>query len=469
MVRMMDREGGVIGMMRIRNNMDAVQTQGILNSNSSRLQKDLQKVSSGMKINGAADDASGYAISEKMRTRIRSLDQANQNTQNGSSLMKVAEGAVSSTISILRTMKEKAVDAANDSNTDGDRQTMQKEWDQFIDQIDDNANVTYNGKRLIDGSRNNKITATATILANDYLEEPENLAAPRKMTELTDRNGQSLGILESDFITISLVQDGKTYTRQYKVGTDTMAEIISHKFGNDIDADGYKGNLSVLDSQEYYGYNGFGDKVAPPANNRTTVITMGVQNLNDSPPPLNDDEKGLEYQLGGIAISITDKDGQVKRSANAVLNQFREVVRAQNKSEDNAIVLQTGDRSNQSIKIGLTDMRSQALALRGMDGGTVSIATQAKANAAMEVLDNALSKALDQQTAIGAVQSRLIYTSNNLTVASTNVTASESAIRDADMAKEMTAYTRDNVLLQASQAMLSQANNQSSSVLSLLQ
>lgn len=455
--------------MRIKNNMAAVQTMNTLNRNSKDMAGQLKKVASGMKINGAADDASGYAISERMRTKLRSLEQANQNTQNGSSLMKVAEGAVSSTVDILKTMKEKAVDAANDSNTDSDRQTMQKEFDQFIDQIDDNANVTYNGKRLMDGSRNNKITATATILANDYLEEPENLAAPRKMTELTDRNGQSLGILESDFITISLVQDGKTYTRQYKVGTDTMAEIISHKFGNDIDADGYKGNLSVLDSQEYYGYNGFGDKVAPPANNRTTVITMGVQNLNDSPPPLNDDEKGLEYQLGGIAISITDKDGQVKRSANAVLNQFREVIRAQDKSEDHAIVLQTGDRSNQSIKIGLTDMRSQALALRGKNGDTVSIATQAKANAAMEVLDNALSKALDQQTAIGAVQSRLSYTSANLVTASTNVQASESTLRDADMAKEMTAYTRANVLTQAAQAMLAQANQQSSGVLSLLQ
>lgn len=455
--------------MRIKNNMAAVQTMNTLNKNSKDMSSQLKKVASGMKINGAADDASGYAISERMRTRLRSLEQANQNTQNGSSLMKTAEGAVSATVSILRTMKEKAIDAANDSNTDSDRQTIQKEFDQFIDQIDDNANVTYNGMRLIDGSRNNKIEATATILANDYLEEPENLAAPRRMTELKDRNGQSLGILESDFITISLVQDGKTYTRQYQVGTDTMAEIISHKFGNDIDADGYKGNLAVLDSQEYYGYNGFGDKVAPPANNRTTVITMGIDNIGANPPTLRDDEKGLEHQLGGIAISITDKDGQVKQSANAVLNQFREVIRAQDKSEDHAIVLQTGDRSNQSLKIGLTDMRSQALGLRGQNGDTVSIATQAKANAAMEVLDNALSKALDQQTAIGAVQSRLSYTSANLVTASTNVQASESTIRDADMAKEMTAYTKANVLTQAAQSMLAQANQQTSGVLSLLQ
>ena len=134
--------------MVVKNNMTAVNTLNILNKNSSALSKSLQKVSSGMKINSAADDASGYAISERMRVQIRSLDQANQNTQNGSSMMKVAEGAVSSTVEILKTLKEKAVNAANDSNTDSDRLTIQNELDQSIDQINDNANTTFNGKYL---------------------------------------------------------------------------------------------------------------------------------------------------------------------------------------------------------------------------------------------------------------------------------------------------------------------------------
>ncbi len=265
-----------------------------------------------------------------------------------------------------------------------------------------------------------------------------------------------------------MVQDAKTYTRQYDIGTNTLSDTIAD-FMMDIMNDGYKGEIAIFDSQEYYGYNGFKEKVAPAAGNRTTVITMGPKDPNANPPTLEDDQKGLEHQLGGITLSITDKDGQVKKSANAVLNQFHEVIRAQNASKDNALVFQVGDKSNQAIKVGLTDMRSQALALRGQNGDTVNIATQANANAAIEVLDNALAKALDQQTSIGAVQSRLAYTADNLTVASTNCLASESAIRDADMAKEMTAYTRDNVLLQAAQAMLSQANNQASSVLSLLQ
>ena len=172
--------------MVVKNNMTAINTLNTLNKNSSALSKSLQKVSSGMKINSAADDASGYAISERMRVQIRSLDQANQNTQNGSSMMKVAEGAVSSTVEILKTLKEKAVNAANDSNTDSDRQTIQKELDQSIDQINDNANVTFNGKYLVDGSKNSKGNATYTVLTNQSL--AENTKATTKLTDLCSRS-----------------------------------------------------------------------------------------------------------------------------------------------------------------------------------------------------------------------------------------------------------------------------------------
>ena len=115
--------------MVVKNNMSAINTLNTLNKNHSALAKSLQKVSSGMRINSAADDASGYAISERMRVQIRSLDQDNRNTQNGNSMMKVAEGAVSSTVEILKTLKEKVINAANDTNTDSDRQQIQKELD----------------------------------------------------------------------------------------------------------------------------------------------------------------------------------------------------------------------------------------------------------------------------------------------------------------------------------------------------
>ena len=178
--------------MHIKNNIDSLRIQNILTANTKKTQSQLGKIASGLKINGAADDASGYAISEGMRVQIRALSQAEQNAQNGTSMMKVAEGAVSSTVDIIRTMKEKAINAANDTNTDADRQIIQKEFNQMIDQIDDNANVTYNGKYLIDGSKNNAIKATGTVFANDYLSEPDNLPNDgRKLTDLTDKNGES--------------------------------------------------------------------------------------------------------------------------------------------------------------------------------------------------------------------------------------------------------------------------------------
>ena len=621
--------------MVVKNNMTAINTLNTLNKNSRALSKSLQKVSSGMKINSAADDASGYAISERMRVQIRSLDQANQNTQNGSSMMKVAEGAVSSTVEILKTLKEKAVNAANDSNTDSDRQTIQKELDQSIDQINDNANVTFNGKYLVDGSKNSKGNATYTVLTNQSLDR--GTKATDALTDLKSRSGDSLEISSTDKVTVSYVQAGKTHTTTFNVaykdttGTDkihtlqdifTAAENIDGKsnifadatnasveasmgkdaataakaaaktadttvFGGDvakaINGDGNdkptmsyppvfsdkaanKGNFIAddgttkvaidgtakaaldaatadvakavatwnaaqtddskkIDTSELSKYwtidktNGkaadndaanmkalaalASDSVASEsadANIKAAVdaykkyaedlnaslgahisvvdsSTVGIDAAGDKIDTASGEKgisitankSGIGGQISGLNISISDSKGNVKKSANAALDAFEETIRAQNKSDDNAISLQVGAKANQSIKVGLTDMRAEALGLKGADGTTLKISTQDKANAAINVLDNAIQKALDQQTTIGSVESRLEYTSTNLTTASENVQASESTIRDADMAKEMTNYTKNNVLLQAAQSMLAQANQSSSNVLSLLQ
>ena len=650
--------------MVVKNNMTAINTLNTLNKNSSALSKSLQKVSSGMKINSAADDASGYAISERMRVQIRSLDQANQNTQNGSSMMKVAEGAVSSTVEILKTLKEKAVNAANDSNTDSDRQTIQKELDQSIDQINDNANVTFNGKYLVDGSKNTIGNATYTALSNQSLSTDTTGAT--KLVDLKARSGDSLEIHDTDKVTVSYVKGGKTYSATFNVKEDdgtehTLQDIFtkmeeidpnSKVFANASNASISKatgvtyttqqiqdavndandkktayttalGKKNDLDNatkahndavaaignytngapanntglvkdftDAFAAYNAAvatGDKLAAGdiakagdtgATGGTAVKAVldavagdakwtNVQNgtsdkavalakaysalkaanekawgaagdgtatgstkktLDDAADAMthltnsagtnagyaeiegeylaakekadsmsgvklmtgsevgvaasgdvvntasgvnaitvtaNDD--GIGGQISGLNISVSDSQGNVKKSANAALDAFEETIRAQNKSDDNAISLQVGAKANQSIKVGLTDMRAEALGLQGADGTKLNISTQTKANAAINVLDNAIQKALDQQTTIGSVESRLEYTSSNLTTASENVQSSESTIRDADMAKEMTNYTKNNVLLQAAQSMLAQANQSSSNVLSLLQ
>ena len=600
--------------MVVKNNMSAVSTLNTLNKNSAALAKSLQKVSSGMKINSAADDASGYAISERMRVQIRGLDQSNQNTQIGSSMMKVAEGAVSSTVDILKTLKEKAINAANDTNTDSDRQTIQKELNQSIDQIDDNANVTYNGKYLVDGSKGTVGKATYTALTNENLASDTN--ADTKLTDLKRANGDDLELHDTDKVTVSYVQGGKTYTTTFQIGyTDDTGTAATHTLGDifraaeDIDKTSdvfanagnrsvYKASNGTGPESDYEDYlttgtyktandhkTDYTTKVAAAntalgdASNATSVagkaaaavtaynaaqtdsskqITIkasdyadsysyihalandanyrdavtGTANVGTGSTPgstlladakaaatntavtaadtaatayTDADKKlmgpavlsgkniglaasddmvstasgknaitvtantaGIAGQISGLTISFTDSQGNELTSANAAM-QFSEGNRALNASDDNAVTLQVGTKANQSIKVGLTDMRAEALGLKGSDGTKLNISTQDKANAAINVLDNAIQKALDQQTTIGSVESRLSYTSSNLTTASENVQSSESTIRDADMAKEMTEYTKNNVLLQAAQSMLAQANQSSSSVLSLLQ
>ena len=437
--------------MVVKNNMSALSTLNTLNKNTNALSKSLQKVSSGMKINSAADDASGYAISERMRVQIRSLDQANSNAQNGGSMMKVAEGAVSSTVEILKTLKEKAVNAANDTNTDADRQTIQKELDQSIDQINDNANVTFNGQYLVDGSKNGKTTATCTALTNQSL--AEDTGSGTKLTELKARNNDSLNIQSTDTITVSWVKDGKTYTASTQVGDLTLDGALKKmKDGNEELS---KSVTLSAGKTSFIAVDGSGNSVYTASGESSITVTSSAT--------------GIEGQISGFTISITDNTGAVRKSANAALDAFDETLRAQNKSDDNSINLQVGTKANQTIKVGLTDMKAQALGLQGKNNDTIQVGNQEQANAAINVLDAAIQKALDQQTTIGAVQSRLEYTQSNLTTASENVTAAESTIRDADMAKEMTEYTKNNVLMQAAQSMLAQANQSSSNVLSLLQ
>ena len=438
--------------MVVKNNMSALSTLNTLNKNTNALSKSLKKVSSGMKINSAADDASGYAISERMRVQIRSLDQANSNAQNGGSMMKVAEGAVSSTVEILKTLKEKAVNAANDTNTDADRQTIQKELDQSIDQINDNANVTFNGQYLVDGSKNSETTKTCTALTNESLSTVT--AKGTKLTALQARNGDSLNIQKTDTVTISWVQDGKTYSTSTKVDDKGLEDLFKLETG--VKAKDTIGSyINIASSTSQITKDGSDNDVKTASGeNAITLIASSA---------------GIDKQISGFTISITDNTGAVRKSANAALDAFDETLRAQNASKDNSINLQIGTKANQTIKVGLTDMKAHALGLQGSDNSTIQVGNQTQANAAINVLDSAIQKALDQQTTIGAVQSRLEYTQSNLTTASENVTAAESTIRDADMAKEMTEYTKNNVLMQAAQSMLAQANQSSSNVLSLLQ
>ena len=431
--------------MIVKNNIEALRITNLLDQNQNMLQKDLNKVATGMKINTAADDASPWAISERMRMRIRALDQDYQNIQNDSALMKTAEGAVSNTIEILKTLKERAINAANDSNTDEDRATIQKEVDQFIDQIDDNALVQFNGKYLVDGSKNHVVSSSATVLLNQSL--ATDTATDSALTALANRVGDSLEIQSTDKYQVSWVYNGVISTTSGSVGGALLSDLLN------------SGNIGT-----------------PTAQNTTEPMVFTKDKyLVDLYTPdkapgvaLIATTAGVSGQIAGFTISITDIQGNVKKAANAALDQFRLLQRAENTTGDKSLTFHSGPEANVAMKVSLSDMRATALGLKS-GNDRVSVKTKEDANSTINAIENALTMTLNQQISIGSVLSRLEYTATNILTARDNDQESESVIRDADMAKEITNYTKSNVLLQTAQAMLSQANQNPSAVLGLLQ
>ena len=617
--------------MVVKNNMSAVRTLNTLNGNSSALQKSLAKVSSGMKINSAQDDASGYAISERMRVQIRSLDQANSNTQNASSLIKTAEGAVATTLEIVKTMKEKAINAATDTNTDADRATIQKELDQFIDQVDDNALVTFNGKILLDGSSmpvhsqeytdqqhvvralnsawiqdsldlikenygidfqsgeggtasakyldikfvggdtgedvpSGKESAVAwcgstykgdTVTLTINLDQVKDIARDDASGNFSD-NAQALdrviahelthGIMSNRFQAYtslpSYIKEGGTAElvhgadervvasdtyltggstafdtnvfqatgtgsaakKAYEGGYVAMRYFAQHANINPSDA--MKKFMEVMDrggSLDDAFFSASGGKFASKDSFETSfknALDSYINNTTDYADTTAAAQAFLEEACGitgGQDTSNTDtgsiggKDagGKLVKTNDSVVHEVGSAVNwrmpsststmiggievrwpagmAVSNESGGSMVFHVGAKANDAINIGFNDMRARAIGLYGEDGEKLNVTTQAKARAAIGTLDKVVTNVVNQQANIGAMLQRLEYTSANLTTSSENVQAAESTIRDADMAKEMTNYTKNNVLLQAAQSMLAQANQNSSAVLSLLQ
>lgn len=433
--------------MVIKTNMDATRTLNQMTANHAQAQKYLGKVSTGLKVRNAQDDAAAYSISERMRVRIRSLEQAHRNTQNGSNMLKTADGAVSSILEALRTLKEKAIDSANDSNSDVDRRTMQKEFDQLVDTIDDDALITFNNKYLIDGTRNNAFRPAKTILLNQRL--AEDTTVNDTLTALKNREGEALGISETDYYQISWVIDGKISSTNGRVGNKTLNDILQIEDVSELQAT-TNGQITGITDK-------FGKDVYTPDKAQGIVISS-----------LGTGDEAVKNQIAGFAISITDADGNVKKSVNSVLDQFNQYQRAEAQTDDQALSFHVGADANVSTKFALNDMRTVALGLKGLDDSIISISTKEDANTTINVLDNVINKVLDQQTTIGSALSRLEHTATNLTTTITDDQSSESVIRDADIATEMTGYLKYNLLTQSSQAMLAQANQNPTDVLYLL-
>lgn len=435
--------------MFVSNYVSSLSILNVMNKHASAMAKHMSHIATGSRIASVAEDPSGWAIGMRMSVQIRGLDQANRNAQQYKSMLKVADGGVSSTVDILRTLKEKAIEAANDTCTDSDRQTIQKLFNQYADQIDDNALITYNGKYLINGSHNTASKLTNQAYTNSSLST--DTTTDTKLTDLLRRNGDSLNILADDTVNVSYVKDGKTYTTSYKVENTTVKDIFTK--ANAIDT-------AVFDVDNMSDTNEIGvDETG------RTVKTVDDKNALT----IKAKTAGTDGAVSGFTISITDKNGQVKKNANSSLDAFTEKIQPRNENSGDMLYAQVGTKSNQGIKLGLGDMTSLGLGLRSKDGDVLNVTTRDGANAAISVLDNALNRALDQQTTIGAVSSRMDYTIQNLTTQSETTTAAMSTLMDANLAKEMVEYTKENILLQAAQAMLAQNNKNAAWFLSLLQ
>ena len=285
----------------------------------------------------------------------------------------------------------------------------------------------------------------------------DSVTAGGALVSMKDASGKSLNIVEGDKITISVVSQGVVHTTSMSIAAGTTLASVLAMQSSYIDTT--NSTWRTVDSVDGTLGTSFtdtaGHKVATPNSENAFAIIASSGGINN--------------QISGLSITITDSAGNSKKSANEHLEFSVLQFAADQQTEDNSVKIHVGAASGQTISIGLSDMRAEALGLQASDAKVLSVATPEQANAAISAFDYALAKALDVATTIGAIEARLDYTASNLTTESENVQAAESTIRDADMAKEMTNYTKNNILLQAAQSMLAQANQNSSAVLSLLQ
>jgi len=422
--------------MVINTNIAALNTYNQMSKNEKALSTSLQKLSSGSRINGAADDPSGLAISQKMTTQINGLNTATSNAQNGISLVQTADGALSETQSILQNMSELAVQSANDTNTVQDRTNTQSEITQLQSEIDRISNTTqFNTKNLIDGSMSGAVTQAADNVSTSAVLDSGNAPitdTTATLDSLQDSSGNSIGIADGDTVTMTYNVGGKTVTNQLTVsaGTTALSDL-----GNLLTSDGLGGGTQ-------YGTLGVN------ANGQMQVTATNGGKLG---------------AINGLTLTVADSTGTVKAAASNALSSFTETTAATDLHADGSDTFQVGANANQTVKLQINDMSSLALGVSGVD-----VTTQTGANSAITAVNNAIQKVSSQRANLGAVQDRLNDTINNLTTESQNMTAASSQITDVDMAQEMMQYTKENILDQASQAMLAQANQLPQGALQLL-
>lgn len=538
--------------MIVQHNMTAMNANRQLGISTSALAKSTEKLSSGYRINRAADDAAGLAISEKMRSQIRGLDQASTNASDGISMIQTAEGALNESHSILQRMRELAVQAANGTETDDDRGNIQDEIEQLQEELDRIASDTeFNTMKLLDGSLSASSaggtgsgpkygvydTTLKAFVTSDVAGVQvgvSNSAAVGGESAIWDNTGKVLTLYLAENMTytqseiddliskakqedssadaapatveVNLKYGSLTADAATKGGEETVAGIkatstaititnttgafvgctgISFKanrYGDDnnitINIDfTAKSNQEECEINTAASYNPDGSLQTAASYNLS--LSSGVEYTEEdieailaeaglsmdvtlySPNP--DEAKTLFITNGtGITASATLAGGQGLGDEDAYLGEAKYGVQAGGRG----VILQVGANEGQTMSFSIDDMSAVAL---GVNDSNVDVSTQTGASQSLGKIDEAIAKVSKQRSLLGAVQNRLEHTIANLDNTAENLQAAESGIRDVDMAAEMVTMSKYNILQQAGQSMLAQANQATQGVLSLLQ
>ncbi len=437
--------------MVVQHNITAMNANRMLGVTSGLQAKSTEKLSSGYKINRAADDAAGLSISEKMRKQIRGLSQASDNAEDGISCVQTAEGALTEVHSMLQRMNELAVKAGNGTMSEDDRQNVQDEIDQLVDEIDRVSETTkFNETYLLKGD-NTSNGNTKSLKTGAEIGQIDGLTVKAKAdAKYTDNDSVKIGkvvVESSDDSVVTVDKDNITDVAGNiaKITTDGTEVVVTKNDGN---TDTY---ATVADfNTAYAGLNIAGAGAATiskaldtaTANTSDTVTGTYTGNLNS-------------YKVGDdVNVKLA-----VGASGETALS---------NGSKALLLSFQVGADTTSENKISVT-MDSMSAKSIGVDGIKVTGSDSTNADKAVDTISDAIKKVSKQRSALGAVQNRLEHTISNLDNVVENTTSAESRIRDTDMAEEMVSYSKNNILMQAGQSMLAQANQQNQGVLSLLQ
>ena len=462
-----------VNIMVVQHNLTAMNSNRMLGLTTASQAKSTEKLSSGYKINRAADDAAGLSISEKMRKQIRGLTQASLNAQDGISAVQTAEGALTEVHDMLQRMNELAVKASNGTNSEDDRGYIQDEIDQLVKEIDRVSETTkFNETYLLKGDGTATREVTKTTPAQEAVDVKAEYVSGKGVDNVALKNGKTLAANAVWY------EKGKTTA----ITADDIDKLFEVKNGNVVLKEGVELFDAAADSATDFG-------AQLTANKVDNTAVQGVFEVGSSKVSTANDGSALVDAAGLNALFNTDGSIKTKFYAQKTDGSWAEVgaeqvakfikvtpgqeaVAAGTKTETETytkaltLSLHVGADGNDDNKISLDieSMSAEGIGVKGLDVSTEDAATKS-----IETLKASIQKVSTQRSALGAIQNRLEHTINNLDNVVENTTSAESQIRDTDMATEMVKYSNNNILSQAGQAMLAQANQSNQGVLSLLQ